>query len=115
MKPPVAAASGSSTASLVRRVAIAAALIAVGNIASRVLGLARESVIAGLLSCRGTSTAPEAVAEGIGCPGGRTEDCAIAPQDMARRHTAAIAPMRMQSMPSWRSASRKAPSGLFSG
>ncbi|HEX9439865.1 MAG TPA: lipid II flippase MurJ, partial [Roseiflexaceae bacterium] len=34
-------------ASLARRIAIAALLIAVGNIASRVLGLARESVIAG--------------------------------------------------------------------
>lgn len=34
-------------ASLARRIAIAAVLIAAGNIASRVLGLARESVIAG--------------------------------------------------------------------
>src|SRR5919206_3431918 len=34
-------------ASLARRIAVAALLIAVGNIASRVIGLARESVIAG--------------------------------------------------------------------
>lgn len=34
-------------ASLARRIALAALLIAIGNIASRVLGLARESVIAG--------------------------------------------------------------------
>src|SRR5215207_3422856 len=47
MKLPVAAAPGPPT-TLLRRVAIAAALIAIGNIASRVLGLARESVIAGL-------------------------------------------------------------------
>ena len=40
------AAPPSSGASLARRIAIAALLIAVGNIASRVLGLARESVIA---------------------------------------------------------------------
>jgi putative peptidoglycan lipid II flippase len=46
MKPPSAAAP--PTATLFRRVAIAATLIAIGNIASRVLGLARESVIAGL-------------------------------------------------------------------
>src|SRR5215211_4473021 len=48
MKPPIAAAPGPPTATLFRRVAIAAALIAIGNIVSRVLGLARESVIAGL-------------------------------------------------------------------
>jgi putative peptidoglycan lipid II flippase len=36
------------TTTLARRIAIAAALIAVGNIASRVLGLAREAVIASL-------------------------------------------------------------------
>jgi putative peptidoglycan lipid II flippase len=48
MKPPIAAAPGPPTTSLFRRVAIAATLIAIGNIASRVLGLAREAVIAGL-------------------------------------------------------------------
>ena len=48
MKLPVAAAPGPPTATLFRRVVIAATLIAIGNIASRVLGLARESVIAGL-------------------------------------------------------------------
>jgi putative peptidoglycan lipid II flippase len=48
MKLPVAAAPSPPAASLLRRVVIAAALIAIGNIASRVLGLARESVIAGL-------------------------------------------------------------------
>src|SRR6476620_2860125 len=48
MKPPIAAAPGAPTATLFRRVAIAATLIAIGNIASRLLGLARESVIAGL-------------------------------------------------------------------
>jgi putative peptidoglycan lipid II flippase len=48
MKLPVAAAPGPPTATLFRRIVIAATLIAIGNIASRVLGLARESVIAGL-------------------------------------------------------------------
>src|SRR6266508_2329131 len=48
MKLPVAAAPGPPTATLFRRMVIAATLIAIGNIASRVLGLARESVIAGL-------------------------------------------------------------------
>src|SRR4051812_30001726 len=48
MKPPIAAVPGPPAASLLRRVVIAATLIAIGNIASRVLGLARESVIAGL-------------------------------------------------------------------
>src|SRR5436853_1976424 len=48
MKLPVAAAPGPPTAALLRLGAIAATLIAIGNIASRVLGLARESVIAGL-------------------------------------------------------------------
>src|SRR5215216_1932574 len=48
MKPPVASVPGPPTATLFRRVVIAATLIAIGNIASRVLGLARESVIAGL-------------------------------------------------------------------
>src|SRR5262249_39167922 len=43
-----AASSGPSASTLARRIALAAALIAIGNIASRVLGLARESVIAGL-------------------------------------------------------------------
>src|SRR3954453_18857397 len=47
MKRPVAAAPGPPT-TLLRQVAIAAMLIAIGNIASRVLGLAREAVIAGL-------------------------------------------------------------------
>jgi putative peptidoglycan lipid II flippase len=48
MKAPVTAAPGPPNTTLLRRVAIAATLIAIGNIASRVLGLARESVIAGL-------------------------------------------------------------------
>ena len=48
MKPPSPAAPAPPTATLFRRVVIAATLIAIGNIASRVLGLARESVIAGL-------------------------------------------------------------------
>src|SRR5215211_1783582 len=48
MKPPIAATPGPRTTALFRRVAIAATLIAIGNIASRVLGLAREAVIAGL-------------------------------------------------------------------
>src|SRR6266511_6432650 len=48
MKLPVAAAPGPPTATLFRRMVIAATLIAIGNIASRVLGLARESLIAGL-------------------------------------------------------------------
>jgi putative peptidoglycan lipid II flippase len=48
MKPTVAAAPGPPHATLARRIAIAAALIAIGNIASRALGLARESAIAGL-------------------------------------------------------------------
>ncbi|MEO7912168.1 MAG: murein biosynthesis integral membrane protein MurJ [Roseiflexaceae bacterium] len=48
MKPPVASVPGPPAATLFRRVVIAATLIAIGNIASRVLGLARESVIAGL-------------------------------------------------------------------
>src|SRR5215213_11221527 len=48
MKPPSAAAPGSPPTTLFRRVVVAATLIAIGNIASRVLGLARESVIAGL-------------------------------------------------------------------
>jgi putative peptidoglycan lipid II flippase len=47
MKSPPTAASASAGASLARRIAIAAMLIAVGNVASRVLGLGRESVIAG--------------------------------------------------------------------
>jgi putative peptidoglycan lipid II flippase len=47
MKPPTTAPPASPGASLARRIAIAATLIAVGNIASRVLGLLRESVIAG--------------------------------------------------------------------
>ncbi|MBS1964682.1 MAG: murein biosynthesis integral membrane protein MurJ [Chloroflexi bacterium SZAS-1] len=44
----------SAAATLARRIAIAALLIAFGNIASRVLGLVRESVIAGTFS-RGTA------------------------------------------------------------
>lgn len=43
-----AVAPETSTAAIARRIAIAALLIAIGNIASRVLGLAREAVIAGL-------------------------------------------------------------------
>jgi putative peptidoglycan lipid II flippase len=54
MKLPVAAAPGPPTATLFRRVAIAATLIAIGNIASRMLGLVRESVIAGLFGAGAT-------------------------------------------------------------
>jgi putative peptidoglycan lipid II flippase len=48
MIPGAAASPGPPAATLARRIAIAATLIAIGNIASRVLGLARESAIAGL-------------------------------------------------------------------
>lgn len=51
---PSPATPPAPAATLARRIAIAAILIAVGNIASRVLGLARESVIAGTFS-RGTA------------------------------------------------------------
>lgn len=47
MKQTVAASPGSADV-VARRVAVAALLIALGNIASRVLGVVRESVIAGL-------------------------------------------------------------------
>jgi putative peptidoglycan lipid II flippase len=46
MKASTPASPAAPAANLARRIAIAAILIAVGNIASRVLGLARESVIA---------------------------------------------------------------------
>lgn len=46
MKSTAPAPSATPAATLARRIAIAAALIAIGNIASRVLGLVRESVIA---------------------------------------------------------------------
>jgi putative peptidoglycan lipid II flippase len=46
MKSTAPAPSAAPAATLARRIAIAAALIAIGNIASRVLGLVRESVIA---------------------------------------------------------------------
>jgi putative peptidoglycan lipid II flippase len=47
MQPTDSATAAPPAAALARRIAIAALLIAVGNIASRVIGLARESVIAG--------------------------------------------------------------------
>lgn len=43
---PILRATGPPGVSLARRIAVAAALIAVGNVASRVLGVVRESVIA---------------------------------------------------------------------
>jgi putative peptidoglycan lipid II flippase len=46
MKTTTSAPPAAPAANLARRIAIAAALIALGNIASRVLGLAREAVIA---------------------------------------------------------------------
>src|SRR6266496_2065319 len=46
MKTTAPVSPATPAATLARRIAIAAVLIAVGNIASRVLGLARESVIA---------------------------------------------------------------------
>lgn len=56
MKPRVAASPGASGSTVVRRVAAAALLIALGNIASRILGVVRESVIAGRFG-RGASIA----------------------------------------------------------
>src|SRR5690242_19284604 len=47
MKPTAAASPTSSNSTILRRVAVAALLIALGNIASRILGVVRESVIAG--------------------------------------------------------------------
>ena len=47
VEPTGAAAPGTPGAAVARRVAIAAMLIALGNIASRILGVVRESVIAG--------------------------------------------------------------------
>ena len=47
MKPTAAASPASSNSTILRRVAVAALLIALGNIASRILGVVRESVIAG--------------------------------------------------------------------
>ena len=50
MSQPAPQSPTHPAASLARRIAIAAALIALGNIASRFLGLAREAVIAGTFS-----------------------------------------------------------------
>ncbi len=53
-----------SPASLARRVAIAALLISVGNIASRVIGVAREAVIAGMFG-RGPDVAAFTAASAV--------------------------------------------------
>ncbi len=64
MKPSAPAAQPPPAGGLARRVALAALLIAVGNIASRVLGVLRESVIAGTFG-RGAEVAAFTAASAI--------------------------------------------------